>query len=89
MILAEGLLDLFSEILEQKLERPSDTLGNLADLIGPTHFREVAADIARRIAALDRYERRALSRRKFAIRDLDAARIREEKLRRRQRGPDD
>jgi hypothetical protein len=82
MILAEGLLDLFSEILEQKLERPSDTLGNLADLIGPTHFSEVAADIARRIAALDRYERRALSRRKFAIRELDAARNQEGKMRR-------
>jgi hypothetical protein len=39
------------------------------ELFGPT-----LADCAARLAAMDRYERRALSRRKFAIREFDAAR---------------
>ena len=39
------------------------------ELFGPT-----LAGCAARLATIDRYERRALSRRKFAIREFDAAR---------------
>jgi hypothetical protein len=41
---------------------------------GPSKFAMILAEHAKQLAAIDRYERRAMSRRKFAIREFDSGR---------------
>jgi len=51
----------------------------LAELMRPASLSERLAEAAKELAALDRYERRALSRGKFAIRAFDLARVEAER----------
>ena len=46
----------------------------IADLVAQEDVVTCLADCADRLEAMDRYERRAMSRRKFAIREFDVAR---------------
>ena len=58
-------------------ERDAVTLVNeLQTPQGPDELATILSGKAKKLLAMDRYERRALSRRKFAIRAFDAARAR-------------
>ena len=57
-----------------------DPLPEFKPLEGDKKFATVVEDRVRELAALDRYERRAISKRKFAIRAFDSA-CREAKIR--------
>ena len=58
-------------------EKYAPLLTPVPKLEGPEKLATIMTDTLSEVAALDRYERRALSRRKFAIRDFDAARYQE------------
>jgi hypothetical protein len=64
--LAQTLMPLAAQVRSYVQSRPE----------GPQKFTTILSDMTQRLAAMDRYERRALVRRKFAIRAFDAARAR-------------
>jgi hypothetical protein len=67
-------LILVQDLISKSLPIPRELRWVLKTPEGPEKFAQVLSDLTQRISAMDRYERRALSRRKFAIRAFDRAR---------------
>jgi len=75
------MIDRVQQIFGKSLDLDDiDPLPEFKPLEGDKKFATVVEDRVRELAALDRYERRAISKRKFAIRAFDSA-CREAKIR--------